>query len=225
VKFLGIGFSVMLSLSGSAVLGDAVTRAGNRWPDTLLARTQAQALLESLNTGLLDAPTATAFLDQWCADHKFANGAKIRARIDASRVRPVSEEQRLRLQIGSSEHVAYRHVELVCGEVVLSEAENWYVPARLSPEMNRILATTDTPFGRVVQDLKPHRKTFAVEMFWKPAPGGAGDGSGAQDRPDAPLDIPWRLFKHSALVFNADQIPFSEVHESYTSELLLLATP
>jgi hypothetical protein len=216
----------MLSLSGSAVLGDAaVTRTGNRWPDTLQARAQAQVLLASLNTGLLAAPTATAFLDRWCADYKFADAAKIRARIVAGREKPVSEEQRQRLRVDPGEPVAYRHVELVCGELVLSEAENWYVPSRLNPEMNRILAATDMPFGRVVQDLKPHRKTFAVEMFWNPAARDAGNGSGAADRPDAPLDIPWRLFEHSALVFNADHVPFSEVHEFYTSELLQLGAP
>lgn len=216
----------MLSLSGSAVLGDAaVTRGGNRWPDTLEARAQAQALLESLNDGLLGAPTATAFLDQWCADHKFAAAAKIRARIVTGREKPISEEQRQRLRIEPGEPVAYRHVELVCGEHVLSEAENWYVPSRLSAEMNRILAATDTPFGRVVQNLKPHRKTFAVEMFWTPSAQGGANGSNAPDRPDTPLDIPWRLFEHSALVFNAEQVPFSEVHEFYTSELLLLGAP
>ncbi|SFK52488.1 hypothetical protein [Methylocapsa palsarum] len=215
----------MLSLSGSAVLGDAVTRSGKGWPDTLQARGQAQALLESLNTGLLSASTATAFLDQWCADHKFPAAGKIAARIVSGRDRPVSDEQRRRLQIESGEPVAYRHVELVCGDLVLSEAENWYVPSRLSPEMNQILATTDTPFGRAVRDLKPHRKTFAVEMFWTPAAKGAGDGTSPPEHPDAPLDIPWRLFEHSALVFNADQTPFSEVHEFYTSELLLLGAP
>lgn len=215
----------MLSLSGSAVFGDAAAGLGNRWPDTSEARAQAQTLLDSLNTGLLKAATATAFLDRWCAARKFAGAANIRARIVTGSGKPVSDEQRLRLRIGPNEPVAYRRVELVCGEHVLSEAENWYVPSRLSPEMNKVLATTDTPFGRAVQDLKPHRKTFSVDIFWTADPPRGENGAAAPDRPAEPLDIPWRLFEHSALVFSADEIPFSEVHEFYTSELLLSFAP
>ena len=36
--------------------------------------------------------------------------------------------------IGPDEPVAYRHVRLRCGDHVLSEADNWYVPSRLTPE-------------------------------------------------------------------------------------------
>ena len=35
----------------------------------------------------------------------------------------------------------------------MSVASNWYVPARLAPEMNRVLDETDAPFGRVVKTL------------------------------------------------------------------------
>ncbi len=52
----------------------------------------------------------------------------------------------------------------MCGGHVLSEADNWYVPARLTPQMNRALDTSDTPFGAAVKALDFHRAT----------PGGAG---------------------------------------------------
>ena len=48
----------------------------------------------------------------------------------------------------------------MCGSVVLSEADNWYVPSRLTPEMNRLLDTTDAPFGRVVQAVHFRRRTL-----------------------------------------------------------------
>ncbi|MGC1270482.1 MAG: hypothetical protein WA842_07805, partial [Croceibacterium sp.] len=44
---------------------------------------------------------------------------------------------------------------------VLSQAHNWYVPARLTPEMNRTLATTETPFGTVVTPLAFRRERGA----------------------------------------------------------------
>jgi hypothetical protein len=39
-------------------------------------------------------------------------------------------------------------VHLKCGERVLSEADNWYVPARLTKEMNQSLENSDIAFGR-----------------------------------------------------------------------------
>jgi hypothetical protein len=37
------------------------------------------------------------------------------------------------------------------GNYILSEADNWYVPSRLTPEMNQALETTKFAFGRAVQ--------------------------------------------------------------------------
>lgn len=49
--------------------------------------------------------------------------------------------------------MAFRHVQLLCGTMVLSDAKNWYVPARLTPAMNAALLSTGTPFGTVVRPL------------------------------------------------------------------------
>jgi len=52
--------------------------------------------------------------------------------------------------------VKYRRVQPSCGDHILSEADNWYVPRRLTPEMNRLLETTDVPFGRAgVETVSP----------------------------------------------------------------------
>ncbi len=59
--------------------------------------------------------------------------------------KPLTAAQRARLGIGPDEPVRYRRVRLACGDRVLSEADNWYVPARLTPEMNATLDTTRTP--------------------------------------------------------------------------------
>jgi chorismate-pyruvate lyase len=210
-----------LALSGEA----AVTRTAMAWPDTRLARVEVLALLETLNASLLASHSATTTLDEWCADHKLASNPTVRAKLVTGMDKPVSNEQRQRLQIGLTEPVKYRRVELACGEHILSEADNWYVPSRLSPEIIKVLETTDTPFGRAVLGLKPIRETFAVEILWKPLPDGWELSPSATDRPEAALSIPWRLLQHRALVYSADHKPFSEVNETYTSEILAFRAP
>jgi hypothetical protein len=141
------------------------------------------------------------------------------ARLDRGVDKPASAEQRRRLQVGDAEPVRYRHVRLTCGDHILSEADNWYVPGRLSPEMNRLLETTDTPFGKAVAGLKPYRQTFAVETLWSPLPEGWELRPAPASSPGA-LDIPDRLFEHRALLYTEDHLPFSEVDEVYQGELL-----
>jgi hypothetical protein len=195
------------------------------WPDTFLSRVEALALMQTLNAALLAARGATFTLDKWCADHRLAGDTKIRTRLIREVDKPASAEQRQRLEVDPGEPVKFRHVELACGNHVLSEADNWYVPSRLSAGMNRLLETTDTPFGPAVADLKPFRRTFAVETIWKPL----GDDWELQprpaDHPEQPLAIPHRLFEHRALLFTPDLKPVSEVDETYTGEILSFAPP
>jgi hypothetical protein len=116
--------------------------------------------------------------------------------------------------------VIYRRVDLVCGSHVLSRADNWYVPSRLTPEMNNALTSTDIPFGRVVGDLHPRRQTFAVLMLWHPLPQGWEMQRAPADHSDARLAIPPVLFEHRAVVVDGDGKPISEVVEDYTSDVL-----
>jgi chorismate-pyruvate lyase len=226
VRYLWLGTIVTLNICASAIAADpALRRTGAPWPDTLLARVEALALIETLNASLLGAHTATSVLDKWCADHKMASDPAVRARLVIGMDKPVSTEQRQRLHIDATERVAYRHVELACGGHVLVEADNWYVPGRLGAEINHILAMTDTPFGRAVQDLNPVRENFSVEILWKPLPDGWELGPPPAERPAAALAIPWRLFQHRALVYNGAHEPFSEVSEIYTRELLAFGPP
>jgi chorismate-pyruvate lyase len=216
-----------LGLSGLTLAGNSgFARPVFPWPDTFLARLEALALMQSLNANLLAARSATATLDQWCADHKLASDPKIHARLVRGAEKPVSIEQRARLRIDMDEPVKYRRVELTCGDVILSEADNWYVPSRLTKEMNQILETTDTPFGRAVQDLQPFRRTFSVEIFWKPLPEGwEMNALPLEDHAERALAIPDQLFQHRALVLREDQEPFSEVTETYTSAVLGFGQP
>ncbi|MGB6492601.1 MAG: hypothetical protein WBF00_03040, partial [Methylocella sp.] len=139
--------------------------------------------------------------------------------------KPVSPEQRQRLQVGPEEAVTYRHVELTCGGHVLVEADNWYVPKRVGDEINRVLTTTDTPFGRAVRSLNPVRKNLSVEFLWKPLPDGWELGPLQPDRPGEVLAMPWQLLQHRAVIYNDKQEPFSEVREVFTREVLAFGPP
>jgi len=214
-----------LSLCASVLPTCLDAQTAPAWPDTFLMRVESLALIETLNADLLAARSATFTLDRWCADHKLAGDTKIRARLARGVDKPVSSEQRKRLEIDENQPVKFRHVELTCGDRVLSEADNWYVPSRLTAEMNRLLETTDTPFGRAVADLKPFRRTFAVEINWKPLDDGWEMRLPTADHPDQALVLPSILFEHRALLLTPDLKPISEVDENYTRENLAFTPP
>jgi hypothetical protein len=194
-------FRVALSLLGVGIAaGVAHAQTAPEWPDTFVARVKAVAIVETLDATLLAARSATLTLDKWCADHKLGSETKIRARLVRDIDKPVTAEQRHRLQIDETEPVKFCHVELRCGDRILSEADNWYVPSRLTAEMNHQLETTDNPFGRAVADLKPLRQTFAAEMLWKPLDDGWLGAAPADRRPSA------AGIDHSAENFPASRI-------------------
>jgi chorismate-pyruvate lyase len=175
-----------------------------------MARKNDFALMQALNAELLAAQTVTSTLEQWCARRGLAGGQVVRAKRILGRDKPASLEQRERLRVGRSEPVVYRRVDLACGERVLTEAENWYVPSRLTAAIRQMLEDTDTPFGRAVMELDPVRENFLVELLWRP-------GEATREPEGA---IPWRLFQHRALVFGPDRRPLAEVNETYTAEIL-----
>ncbi|SMC93243.1 hypothetical protein SAMN06272759_11239 [Novosphingobium sp. B1] len=113
----------------------------------------ATSPLSSLERTLSANQSATAALEQWCAARRIASPAIVRAIADRDARRPASAAIRASLGVRPDEPLGYRHVQLACGERVLSVAHNWYVPARLTAAMNRTLETGDTPFGKVVAPL------------------------------------------------------------------------
>lgn len=191
-------------------------------PDTFLARVEALASMETLNADVLSSRSATKALETWCASHGLAQPAKIRAEAVKGADTPITAEQRRRLQIGPDEPVKYRRVRLTCGIHVLSEADNWYVPSRLTPEMNRVLETTDTPFGKAVAALGFTRETFAAEVLWHVLASGWETRPPPADHPDRTIPVPPILFEHRALLFDRVHRPFSEVDEHYTRDNLVV---
>lgn len=209
---------ILLILAGAA-------ETAPPWRDSYTARLEALALLESLNADLLSHDSATLTLDRWCATHNLAAPA----RIIAERVHGVDEaptaDQRKLLDVDDAEPIRYRRVRLTCGLHVLSEADNWYVPARLTPAMNQVLDTTDTAFGRAVQALDFRRRTLSAVLLWSPLPAGWEMGGPVPVEEGKPLAIPHAVLEHRAVLTLPDGTPFSTVVETYTGELLAFPQP
>ncbi len=209
-----------------AACASAVAQEFPAWPDTYVARLQALALVETLNAEVLASRSATLILEGWCRDHQLAKEPAIVAQIVRGVAKPPTAEQRHRLQVTPQAEVKYRRVRLRCGDRILSEADNWYVPDRLTAEMNRLLETTGAPFGKVVQPLEPYRQTFAVKLLWSPLPDGWERGSIAlSPRTTRLLTIPDALFEHRAVLYTREHQPFSEVDEVYQKQLLAFPPP
>ncbi len=183
-----------------------------------LSRVQndSRTQIETLSRRLLEADSATATIEKWCADHCMAAPPKIVARRIASPEKTPDSETRRRLKAENGEIIRYRHVQLICGKHILSEADNWYVPARLPAEANVMLETGDTPFGKAIRSLHPKRQTIASKNLWSPPsaePGVTAPTTGQ-------IDPPRYLLEYRALILTPDQTPISEVSEHYTRELL-----
>jgi chorismate-pyruvate lyase len=190
------------------------------WPNSFVGRLEALALLETLNADLLAHDSATLTLERWCADHHLSDPGLIVAERVRDAVMPASAEARAALDVKPDEPLFYRRVRLKCGDHVLSEADNWYVPARLTPEMNHVLETTDTPFGKAVAALHFRRHTLSADLLWRPLPKGWEIGAPAASDDKGALAIPSHVLEHRAVLSTPDGEPFSEVVETYTGEVL-----
>jgi hypothetical protein len=189
--------------------------AARAYPDTYEGRLQALAQVQALNADLLSRPSATETLRQWCARLGLANPPDVHASAVVGPGRPPSPQVRALLGVGPKQEVKYRHVELTCGGQVLSEADNWYLPARLTPEMNRALETTDTPFGVVVRPLAFQRRTLEALVLFRPFP-----TDNAATTPPGRLATPLYVLQHKALLTTPDGAPLSVVVETYTRTLI-----
>jgi len=161
------------------------------------------ALIERLNAELLSHPSATDTLDRWCRASGRLPNAELSAEVhrDGER-RDLTDEERACLAIAPGDALRYRLVRIFFGDKFLSEAENWYIPARLPAEMNRLLEETETPFGLVVADLDFRRETLSSDVLW---------------RPDAEARAP--ILRHRAILSNG-ATPISLVVETYQPDVL-----
>ncbi len=215
-----------------AVLVQAAGGVGLSVPPPLppddVARSQAEAVVQALNSRLLASSSATATLADWCATHRLAADPRIRAEVDRNVHREPSSEQRARLGVAPDEPVAYRHVRLMCGNRLLSVAENWFVPGRLPSATVDLLARTDTPFGAAIRALAPSRRTISAETLWHPLALGRNSASAhdqAGEKRGGCEAVPVELIRHRALVLDRNGTPLAEVVETYRQGLMAFDVP
>lgn len=158
----------------------------------------APAQLHRFQQALRARDSATAALTDWCRAEGIAPAGEIRALVDRSAFEAPDAQTRAALGLAPGQPFGFRHVRLACNGVVLSEAKNWYVPAALTPDMNRVLETSDAPFGRVVAPLGFHRERLSEH---------------AGGWPGCPKDT---VLVHRGLLRRADGTAISLVIECYT---------
>ncbi len=150
------------------------------------AETAFDAFMAELTAG----GTVTQVLEAWA-------GGAVRAERIAADI-PASPETRARLRVGPDTPVAFRRVRLMRGAVTLSEADNWFVPDRLTADMRETLESTDIPFGRAIAALSPRRETLGCTVI--------GDKT---------------LLTIQALVVDTEELPVAEVVEVYRIESII----
>lgn len=208
----------------SLVFGAALATAlaGGAWPaDDYVRGLQALALLQTLNADLLSHDSATAVLQNWCDAHG-RGGVKVLAERVRGPDRPPTDAARAALSLENGQAVRYRRVRLTCGPEVLSEADNWYLPGRLTADMNQTLDSSDTPFGVAVRALGFHRRTLSAELLYRPMP---PDWEKGPEAVPPPAPIPHEVLRHSAVLSTPQGAPFSFVVETYTGAALQMAMP
>lgn len=163
----------------------------------LLAAAAPPATLDEFETALAATPSASEALESWCRARIDRTGTLRAVVISASSGSP-TDRVREELDIGGDERLGYRRVSLECSGRALSLAYNWYVPSRLSPEMNTRLEQTNVPFGRVAAPLGFTRQPL----------------EGARGQADyCPVGT---ILSHRALLRLPDGRPLAMVVECYT---------
>ena len=194
--------------SGRAILMLAMAMFGSTRPVSAepMPASNAAVLIGALQARILSAHSATAVLEAWCAERGLSADPHLVARRVPGADKLLSAVQRQRLGLSPDEPVRYRRVRLACGAHVLSEADNWYVPSRLTPAMNAALDATDAPFGRVVRALEPTRRNVAIRPLRTP--------EAPEPGPEEPL------FEVDAVLATGAGLPFCEVAETYLGAVL-----
>jgi chorismate-pyruvate lyase len=158
--------------------------------------------IAAFEANLASHASATQALQQWCEARGIAPGETIRVEFVTGADEAPPADLRTVLGVSAEEPLGYRHVRLICGDKVLSDAHNWFVPARLTGEMNRQLAETTVPFGRIAASLKFTREPLSAAR--------RGD-------PGCPDDA---ISTHRARLVLPDGRPLAYVVECYTAENL-----
>lgn len=167
-------------------------------------------LARALNDRLVAGPTVTRALRDWCGGRGLSDGRiNVELLPQSGRVPPDAEALRW-LRLEGIETATHRRVRIFCDDLEIAEADNWYVPQRLTHAMNTLLETTDIPFGTVVEPLRPWRRTVGAVL--------PESGTGAlAPAPDM------TVLEHRAVMADHADRPLCVVHERFEAALILPA--
>jgi chorismate-pyruvate lyase len=180
------------------------------FPDT-------HALIQELSRRLCNTPTATATLFAWCEEHRLSSGPVTvicRCRCQAP---AVARDVLTELKPLPREPVAYRSVQLVRGGLPLVDAENWFIPHRLSPDMRDALEATDIPFGDLIAPLSPMRRTLSVRAREFPV---EIPVSHLLETQRVEQQHPEAILRIDAVVISGSGLPLAYVRENFRPELI-----
>lgn len=201
------------------------------WRNSFLHRLMLATLISQMENRLLAESSATRTLENWLHEHRLLDPHQtLRAERDVGAQRPCPPDLAAALDIPAhpgANALRYRKIRLVGHGHIYSEAENWFVPQRLTKNMTDTLEQTDTPFGRVVSPLRFTRQLIRREALWSPLP----DLWETHPQPPSykegaePLALPPHLFRHIALLRTHAGAPFSLVVETYTPQAFAFGPP
>lgn len=130
------------------------------------------APLAAFRDRLRQAASATGLLQAWCEARGIGEGP-VRALRHPGPAEPLpAEAAHWLLAPGAPQDVLHRRVTLLRGTVGLSDCDIWWLPSRLTPEMQATLDSTDRPFGAVVEALRPVRRVLAETLLPQGGPHG-----------------------------------------------------
>ena len=136
--------------------GRAGAAAGGPGTVSSAAVLSSRAAVLSLHRKLLAGESATAVLREVFGDPVWIARAPEEMR--------ASRAQCAALGLAGPDEVTHRRVVLMAAGRPVSDADLWYVPARLWPGMAAVLLNSTTPFGTVVAPMQPRRETLAARM-------------------------------------------------------------
>ena len=185
------------------------------------AHMDERVLVRALSARLLASSSATAALRTWCEEHGLAAGEIKAVRHSHARAHYADDALLDELRPESGEAVHHRRVDLCRSGLVLSRADNWYVPDRLPLAMRRKLETTDVPFGTVIAPLRPSRRTVFVEFLSLSR--SLVPGSQPHRPEDTGETRQDEILEHRAVILIAGSCPIAVVRERYLSVLVAFA--
>lgn len=147
-----------------------------------------------LEEALNQRQSATATLQNFCNTNIYID------HIDINNKNIIPDEVIKKLNISDNNTIKIRHVHLKCAHIIYSDAWNYYVPSRLPNKTQKILLTTNIPFGRALGEKNFLRLPLSQQ--------------------ESSLKPPFILQNRAVLFDKTNHLPLAFIIENYTKNAL-----